>query len=302
VLAARKTYHRMNDEVSRSLDVEAFQDDTIFEQVRFVDFYRYCDVELDEVLAYLRREVPWVRPEDTGRSTNCLINDAGIYVHKRERGFHNYALPYSWDVRLGHKDRDAALAELDDTIDEAHVRSILAQVGYDPDQAAESTSTTTLEAFYVPRGETSPEDLRRQLAEHLPAPLIPSRFHPVESLPLTPNGKVDTAALSELAGDGRTRTPYRAPEGPVEEFLVELWQDEFAWQENHATRRIGANDHFFELGGTSLAALQVMLRLCQEFVLDLPLDALFSHPTLAQLARYAEDRILAEDAELGEGG
>jgi acyl carrier protein len=88
----------------------------------------------------------------------------------------------------------------------------------------------------------------------------------------------------------------------VEEFLVELWQDEFAWQENHATRRIGANDHFFELGGTSLAALQVMLRLCQEFVLDLPLDALFSHPTLAQLARYAEDRILAEDAELGEGG
>ena len=114
VLAARKVYHRVDDEVARSLDVSMFRDDRVWEEVELVDFYRYCDDSLEEMLAYLDRKVPWVRPEDTGRSTNCLINDTGIYVHKRERGFHNYELPYSWDVRLGHKTRAEALAELDD--------------------------------------------------------------------------------------------------------------------------------------------------------------------------------------------
>ena len=49
VLAARKAYHRVPDEVSRTLDVRAFEDDRIFEQVRFVDFYRYCDVGMTEM-------------------------------------------------------------------------------------------------------------------------------------------------------------------------------------------------------------------------------------------------------------
>ena len=64
---------------------------------------------------------PGSGPTDTGRSTNCLVNVAGIYVHRLERGFHNYALPYSWDVRLGHKTRAEALEELDDDLDEAEV-------------------------------------------------------------------------------------------------------------------------------------------------------------------------------------
>ena len=88
VLAARKIYHRVDDEVARSLDVRIFEDDRVLETVRFVDFYRYCDVDLAEIMAHLERSVPWIRPPDTGRSTNCLINDAGIYVHMRERGFH----------------------------------------------------------------------------------------------------------------------------------------------------------------------------------------------------------------------
>ncbi len=110
VLEARKAYHRVDDAVNRLLDTRVFESDEVFEQVQFIDFYRYCDVGLSEILEFLKRRAPWVRPEDTGRSTNCLINDVGIYVHTRERGYHNYAWPYSWDVRLGHKERDAALA------------------------------------------------------------------------------------------------------------------------------------------------------------------------------------------------
>ena len=112
------------------MDVFLFLSDSLFEHIEFVDFYRYCDVSLEEVYAYLDTHAPWVRPSDTGRSTNCLINDAGIYVHKKRRGFHNYALPYSWDVRMGHKTRTEALKELDDNIDLAKVEGMLAQIGY----------------------------------------------------------------------------------------------------------------------------------------------------------------------------
>ncbi len=292
VLAARKAYHRVPDEVARSLDVSMFEDDRIFEQIRFIDFYRYCDVGMDEVLSYLEREVPWVRPADTGRSTNCLINDVGIYVHTRERGFHNYALPYSWDVRLGHKDRDAALAELDDEIDEEFVHKTLTELGYDEDRLGSGTGQTTLEAFYVASHEVSDEEIRRRLGERLPPQLIPGLLRRVESLPLTASGKVDEAALSREALPTLSRTPYRAPAGPVQEYLAEVWRQELG------AERVGADDNFFELGGTSLLAMQVMLRLCREFDIDLPLAAMFSHPTLAALAEAAEDQILADVAEL----
>ncbi|MGB7395771.1 MAG: amino acid adenylation domain-containing protein, partial [Pricia sp.] len=112
ILEARKLYHREPDAVKNLLDVSAFESDTIFEKVQFVDFYRYSDVSLEKMLEYLKDKVGWVRPSDTGRSTNCLINQVGIYVHKKEEGYSNYAFPYSWDVRLGHKTREESLEEI----------------------------------------------------------------------------------------------------------------------------------------------------------------------------------------------
>jgi acyl carrier protein/3'-phosphoadenosine 5'-phosphosulfate sulfotransferase (PAPS reductase)/FAD synthetase len=290
VLAARKAYHRVTDAVSRSLDTAIFRDDRIFEEVRFVDFYRYCDVGLDEVMAYLQERVPWARPADTGRSTNCLINDVGIYVHNKERGFHNYALPYSWDVRMGHKDREAALEELDDDLDLDRVREMLDEIGYDEDRLTAADDTTALHGFYVADRDIPEPELRRWLGERLPPQLVPVHLERVAEIPLTPSGKVDDEALARTALGRPPDTPYRSPEGPVEQHLAELWQEELG------VERVGADDDFFELGGTSLSAMQVMLRLCQEFAIDLPLESMFSHPVLAELARVAEERILA-DAE-----
>ena len=261
----------------------------IFEEVRFVDFYRYCDAGVDEILATIEREVPWVRPRDTGRSTNCRINDVGIWVHQRERGYHSYALPYSWDVRLGVRTLESAREDLDDRIDPEHVRRTLGEIGYDQERAAPGADRTTLEAFYV-AGEGGPaeEEARRHLAERLPSSLVPLRLHRVAAIPLTPNGKVDEAALLRETEDRAPEAPFRPPEGPVEEYLAGVWREELGRE------RVGADDDFFALGGTSLTAMQVMLRLCREFSIDLPLETPFSHPTLRALARVAEDRILAD--------
>ncbi|MCC6436795.1 MAG: amino acid adenylation domain-containing protein [Acidimicrobiales bacterium] len=285
VLQARKVYHRTADAVSRLLDVSLFEDDAIFEQIEFVDFYRYVDVELAELLAFLDARAPWIRPTDTGRSTNCLINAAGIRVHQLERGYHNYALPYSWDVRVGHKRRDEALEELDDPIDEAEVRQLLATVGYEP------RSRQILTAWYrsneVPAVDIDPDELREHVAARIPAHGVPGAFVRVAQLPLSPNGKLDVAALPaptrrhREAGSG-----YLPPVGAVEETVCELWAQALGID------RVGALDDFFELGGTSLDALEMVVLLSETYEVTIPDERAFTHRTPRELAREIEAVLL----------
>ncbi|MEL6355178.1 MAG: amino acid adenylation domain-containing protein, partial [Cyanobacteria bacterium J06627_28] len=235
VLEARKVYHRSDDAVSRLMDVSAFQSDDIFEAIEIVDFYRYCDVELSEMLAFLRDRLPWIRPADTGRSTNCLINDAGIYVHKQQRGYHNYALPYSWDVRMGHKTVEECIDELNDEINVGEVRQMLEEIGFDAQRSTEAQ----LAAYYCVKGDSAKEDsvkggaasalsvadLRAFLAQRLPSTLVPAYLIPLDEMPLTANGKVDLAALP----DARNSRPavdsvFVAPQTGVEKLLAKLWQ------------------------------------------------------------------------------
>jgi amino acid adenylation domain-containing protein len=293
ILAARKAYHRRNDLISRSLDVDFFRDDQVFSDVVFVDFYRYCDVGLAEVYTFLRERAPWIRPSDTGRSTNCLINDAGIYLHKKKRGYHNYALPYSWDVRMGHKTREDALAELNDDIDEENVQRILSEIGYQEPEAEQMSKR--LVAYYVPQGEVSESELRAFLAQSLPDYMVPAYFIPLKEIPLTANGKVDRQALPK-SGQERPAldTAFVSPSSPVEEQLAEIWS---AILNVHP---IGIHDNFFDLGGSSLPALQLAMRVNQAFGIELPVQQYFACATIQKLAQAIEEHILAEIEGLSE--
>ena len=277
VLEARKAYHRMDDAVSQHLDVSLFSDDRAIEEIRFVDFYRYCDDTLDEMLAYVGRHTPWIRPSDTGRSTNCLINEAGIFVHKTERGFHNYAMPYSWDVRLGHKERDAALEELDDDIDLSAVRRMLDQVGYRLKAAPEPEAR--LIAYYVSDQERSTRGLRAHMAQRLPSTHVPTSFVRLERLPLTTNGKLDRSALPRPEADRPVlEREYVAPGDDMERGLTEVWSQVLGLDV------IGVHDDFFELGGDSIHAIQITA-LAAERGWEISAHQLFTHSTVSRLAQ-----------------
>ncbi len=276
---ARKIYHRVDDAVARNLDVSCFTDDTALDETEFVDFYRYWDVGLDEVYAFLGDRAPWVRPSDTGRSTNCLINDAGIFVHKRERGFHNYALPYSWDVRVGHKTRDEALDELNDTIDTDRVATILREVGYVPRTDAAAPEETRLVAYYV-GDETDAATFREYLADRLLPEMIPSDFVRLDELPLSAGGKVDRGRLPEPGR--RSPVGHAAPESDLESRLVEIWQEVLRLE------RVGVTDNFFDLGGHSLPAIQVIARIDDAFGVKIPIAGFFNAPTIRAVAGQIE--------------
>src|SRR2546422_4732992 len=292
VLEARKAYHRREDAVSCHLEVDIFRDDEVFEDVQFVDFYRYWSVPLAEVHAFLRQHTPWLRPSDTGRSTNCLMNDVVIYVHRKQRGFHNYALPYSWDVRLGQKTRDEAMEELEDELDERRVQQIMAQIGYtEPPQPSE-THINRLAAYYVSEKALTVAELRAHLAQWLPDYMLPAYFIRLDGLPLTSNGKIDRQVLPTFF-DANIQPAHDSvgPRTATEKALAAIWS-ELLCVEN-----IGLNDDFFDLGGQALLAIKAVSRIRDVFEVDLPLRNLFEHPTLAGLAEVIDGLSWVEKAK-----
>jgi amino acid adenylation domain-containing protein len=138
-----------------------------------------------------------------------------------------------------------------------------------------------LVAYLVTRNgrRPSPRELRRQLAQTLPEPMIPSFFIFLPELPLTPNGKVDHRALPAWQTAGRdSARAYVAPETTLEKLLMDLWEELFD------VRPLGVTDDFFELGGTSLQAAALFVRIQQKLGKALPLATLLENPTIRRLA------------------
>lgn len=118
---------------------------------------------------------------------------------------------------------------------------------------------------------------QQALARRLPGYMVPAEINALPALPRTANGKVDARALLAMAGSTR-RAPYDAPRGHVEGTIAALWEELLG------QRAIGRDDDFFALGGHSLLVVKLVHRLRSALQVDLPVSAVFQHPTLAQLA------------------
>jgi len=127
----REMYHSANDRIAALVDDQALRNRPAFQSSQFVDFFRYISVTKESVFALIQERVPaWRLPDNVGAcSSNCLINDVGIQVHLERTGYHNYAIPLSWDIRFGHITRDAALEEVGAALDTSKVRGILRAIG-----------------------------------------------------------------------------------------------------------------------------------------------------------------------------
>ena len=130
--------------------------------------------------------------------------------------------------------------------------------------------------------------MRRFLAERLPAHMIPVGFVPIAALPLTPGGKIDRRALPEPDSAGRSSRSYEPPQTRTEERLASVWRDILR------VEKIGRTDDFFEMGGHSLTALQVASRARDAFGVELPLINLFEARTLAALAEQIDRAVLSK--------
>jgi amino acid adenylation domain-containing protein/FkbH-like protein len=138
-----------------------------------------------------------------------------------------------------------------------------------------------LVAYVVARPERTPSinELQSSLQDQLPHYMVPWAFVFLNELPLTPNGKVDRKALpAPKQDDYSSPKSIVLPQNPVEEQLVAIWKEVLHLEQ------LSTSANFFDVGGHSLLAAQVVGRIRDKFAIDLPLRTLFDAPTVAALA------------------
>ncbi|WP_399199403.1 amino acid adenylation domain-containing protein [Streptomyces sp. WAC 06725] len=120
-----------------------------------------------------------------------------------------------------------------------------------------------------------PEELRDALVRTLPEHMVPNSVLVLDAFPLSPNGKLDR---KQLPAPAFTSGPGRAPRTHREETLTRLFAEVLGLP------RVGVDDAFFDLGGTSLLAARLMARVRDTLGARLAIGALFQDRTPAALA------------------
>ncbi|MCY8742181.1 non-ribosomal peptide synthetase, partial [Bacillus haynesii] len=137
-------------------------------------------------------------------------------------------------------------------------------------------------AYITAKREISVEELRGFLEKKLPDYMIPAYFVKLDKLPLTKNGKVDRKALPEPDRRMGAESEYEAPRNETEEKLAAVWQDVLH------VEKAGIHDHFAQMGGHSLHAMELIAKIKEKMNVEIPLHQLFKLATIKELSTFIE--------------
>ena len=135
-----------------------------------------------------------------------------------------------------------------------------------------------LSAYWV--GKAEREALVQAARRTLPPYMVPSSYVRLESFPLTPNGKIDRKSLPRGAAGSLEAAQQKRPTDDTETRLVAIWCRVLG------VDRVGVDEDFFTLGGTSILAVQVCVQIEKETGVEIPLASFFESPTIERLAPY----------------
>ena len=138
-------------------------------------------------------------------------------------------------------------------------------------------NTDMLVAYYVADGDCTEDGIKAGMGEKLTPYMVPSVFVKLDKMPVTPAGKVDVKSLPEpqLA----VQSEYVAPVGQVESDLCEAMAAVLKLE------KVGATDNFFDIGGTSLIAMRLVVAAGKKGY-NIVYKNLFENPTPRQLAAF----------------
>lgn len=123
------------------------------------------------------------------------------------------------------------------------------------------------------------KDLRGFILSQLSLPKLPRHIIFTETLPKGPTGKLRRIGMAETLGLGTAPGPPRvAPRSPLERQLAGIWYRALAVLD------LGVDDDFFDLGGNSIAALQISAEILTTFGVEIPISQFLDQPTIAGLA------------------
>jgi len=152
-------------------------------------------------------------------------------------------------------------------------------------------------ASYLTSHPAITDSLKTMLTAQFPAYMVPPQILNIEQTPLTPNGKVDKAHLLRLVKKRRTlsKTPSKTlpnqhitslPLTPMQHEILDLWQKTLNRFD------ISIDDNFFEIGGNSIAAVQILEQLRNKVRDGLVITDLYERLTIRQLAAaFSQDSV-----------
>ncbi|KNY28148.1 non-ribosomal peptide synthetase [Pseudobacteroides cellulosolvens] len=133
-------------------------------------------------------------------------------------------------------------------------------------------------AYVVSDREIQNHEFRSFLSKDLPLYMIPTYFIKVDKIPLTPNGKLDGKSLPPLDKAQVKATEFVMPRNDIEKRIYECWKNTLG------TDKISINDRFFEIGGDSVKAIQLVNLLSKTF--NIKVNQVFESQTIAELAKH----------------
>jgi len=163
-----------------------------------------------------------------------------------------------------------------------------------PEPEAASNIFEVLEAEVEKTQQQQFKPLQKYLSMKLPEYMVPSAFMLLDALPLTPNGKIDRRALParDFSSLNSNSENLVLPRNTTEEQLAAIWGEILGIEQ------VGVFQDFFELGGDSLLATKIIVRVRDIFSVELPLGNLFASPTVAGIAEYINKQSQIEREEL----
>jgi amino acid adenylation domain-containing protein len=137
-----------------------------------------------------------------------------------------------------------------------------------------------------PENKALPLQLRQWAKTRLPEYMVPGAVVPLESIPLTPGGKPDRLALPEPSVWIDSAVEKVPPRNPLEEKIAGIFCEVLG------RSSVSVFDDFFDLGGHSILAVQVISRMRDQVGVELPLHTVFAEPTVASLALVATQKLI----------
>ncbi|MFD1990033.1 non-ribosomal peptide synthetase [Paenibacillus nicotianae] len=146
----------------------------------------------------------------------------------------------------------------------------------------EKEQETRICAYYTANGIPDITDLRSKLQQKLPEFMVPQLYMQLENMPLSANHKIN---LKQLPIPEQPKVNHNSLSLSEQQFKDELEQTIGAvWSEVLEIPEIGANDHFFEMGGHSLKAVLIIAKLRKVLEVDIGIEDIFNQPTVREMA------------------
>ncbi|MBQ7928257.1 MAG: amino acid adenylation domain-containing protein, partial [Methanobrevibacter sp.] len=142
-------------------------------------------------------------------------------------------------------------------------------------------------AYFTADSKIDKDELKAYLGERLTQYMVPTVFMQIDDMPQTPNGKTDVKALPEP----KLELTYVAPKNKLEQTICAIYSSILDIE------IVGAEDNFFEIGGTSLIASKLIIELLKQDY-EVKYDDIFRNQTPRKLASFLSGDEISEDLDV----